>query len=139
VYEESPASRAIKNGAPGAIWQPNNDLNDITDKVIKHNYSVNAVSEVLLFTYDPSIGLINSGNFYESNKLYANKIKDENNNDVIEYVDKEGHTICKKVQYGVDTDNNPLYAETYYIYDDFGNLVIVLPPEGVNALLSSTN
>ena len=51
------------------------------------------------------------------------------NHEVIEYIDKEGRTILKKVE----TLENGLsvFAETYYIYDDFDNLVMVLPPEAM--------
>jgi len=91
----------------------------------------------LFFTYDPSTGLVNAdgnaGLYYQPNELHKTKTIDENKNEVVEYVDKEGHTVCKKVQYGSDANGN-LYACTYYIYDDFGNLMVVLPPEAVKNL-----
>ena len=36
---------------------------------------------------------------------------------VIEYKDKLGHTICKKVQYGTNAGVKQ-YASTYCVYDD---------------------
>jgi len=63
---------------------------------------------------------------------------DEHNNEVIEYVDKQGKTLCKKVQY--DTNGaTKLYAETYYLYDNLDNLVLVLQPEGTRQLKDTIN
>jgi len=54
---------------------------------------------------------------------------------VIEFIDKLQRTILKRVQ-AVTSPNLSLYvagewADTYYIYDDFGNLRFVLPPEAI--------
>src|SRR5690606_5785274 len=62
---------------------------------------------------------------YRHNQLYVTRTKDENHHEVIEYTDKEGRTVLKKVQ-GPEGE----WAQTYYVYDDFSNLVCVLPPEG---------
>jgi hypothetical protein len=48
-------------------------------------------------------------------------------------VDKLGHTVCKKVQSGT-TGGLPVYVSTYYVYNDIGNLAVVLPPEAVNTI-----
>jgi hypothetical protein len=96
---------------------------------------------VLLFNYDPLtesilISEADSERYYARNMLYANKTYDEHKNEVIEYVDKEGRTVCKKVQY--DKVNGVIqHASTYYLYDEFGNLVVVLPPEAVKEILSN--
>src|SRR5690606_15797661 len=61
--------------------------------------------------------------------------KDEEGNEVREYTNKIGQVILKKVQ-AVDTStidislsNRNHWAQTYYVYDDLGNLRYVLPPE----------
>ena len=136
IYEPSPLNRIVKQGAPGAVWQPTADPSDLNDHSIKKIYSMNVNTEVYQFLYYSSTGLVrlsatNSG-FYTAGQLFSNKTFDENNNDVIEYVDKEGRVVCKKVKAGTTA-----YASTYYVYDDFGNLIVVLPPEGVNSLVSS--
>jgi hypothetical protein len=139
LFEPSPLNRPLKQGAPGSSWQPiDADPYSISDNTVKMRYEINGTDEVILFTYDPATGLIssdNSGslNYYEAGQLYANKTYDEHNNIIIEFSDKEGRTVCKKVQSG-GTIESPEFASTYYIYDDFGNLVVVLPPEGVKAL-----
>jgi hypothetical protein len=95
-----------------------------------------------LFTHDQGTGLIllAPGRYYDPGALYANKTTDEHGNDVIQYIDKEGRTVCKKVQYKTDTDGiTKKYASTYYLFDDLGNLVVVLPPEGVKAIAPTEN
>ncbi|HEY8938157.1 MAG TPA: DUF6443 domain-containing protein [Cyclobacteriaceae bacterium] len=144
VFEPSPLNRVIEQGSPGSSWQPDADNSyTSTDHTIKHDYAFNGANEVILFTYDATTASIDAGsttvNYYAANQLQANKTKDEQGNEVIEYVDKENHTVCKKVQYGTDALSNKLYASTYYIFDDFGSLVIVLPPEGVKAMVPSAN
>jgi len=142
-FEASPLNRILKQGAPGAAWQPNDDSD--LDKSVKHSYEFNNENEVILFSYNATTGAVSVGStgtvdYYTANQLHANKMKDEHGNEVIEYVDKEEYIVCKKVQYGTDaTTSTKLYASTYYIYDDFGNLVFVIPPEGVKAIVPSAN
>ncbi|MFN8314649.1 MAG: DUF6443 domain-containing protein [Cyclobacteriaceae bacterium] len=132
-FEFSPLNRVLKQGAPGAVWQPNNTPTDFSDKTIKKVYDVNAASEVYLFNYNATTGLVSLSAgalaYYGAGQLTMLKTLDETNNEVIEYKDKLGHTICKKVQYGTNAGVKQ-YASTYYVYDDLGNLVVVIPPEG---------
>lgn len=137
VFEPSPLNRVAKQGAPGAVWQPDNNLNSTTDHTIKYHYETNGATDVILFSYDPTTGYITTGSnsqpaYYQAGQLQANRTTDEHQNSVISYVDKEGRTICKKIlSGGTDPSGNPLYASTYYVYDSLGNLIVVLPPEAV--------
>jgi RHS repeat-associated protein len=140
VFENSPLNRPLKKGSPGAAWQPDG-VEDYgsADHTIKINHVSNISGEVLFWTYtNPTanfpLGLINAStqatpSYYEANKLYKIKTKDEQNNEIFEYKDKEGKVILKKVQ-----APGSQWAETYYIYDDFGNLATVLPPEAIKAV-----
>jgi YD repeat-containing protein len=138
VFESSPLNRIVKQGAAGEAWQP--DVAEENDKSIKNTYVFNAANEVLLFKYDAKSGdvLMNNLAYYSANQLYAHKTSDEHNHEVIAYTDKEGKTVLKKVEYK-EENGTKLYAETYYIYDDFGNLVVVLPPEAVVSIKSSVS
>ncbi len=141
AFEPSPLNRVAKQGAPGINWQPDDNLNSTTDHTVKHSYEINGATDVILFKYDPVTGYVSTGagaqpSFYGVNQLVANRSTDEQQNDVIEYVDKLGRTVCKKVQSGTD-GTVKLYASTYYIYDNLNNLVVVLPPEAINSALSS--
>src|SRR5690606_26420212 len=87
------------------------------------------------------LGLVQAGTvsapvYYEPNQLHKTKTKDEQYNEVIEYKDKEGRVVLKRVQAvpGNPTVNDVNYASTYYIYDDFGSLVCVIPPEATSQL-----
>lgn len=142
VFEPSPLNRVIKQGAPGAAWQPVNpggDIYSITDKTVKKRYQMNVANEVRLFKYDAATGLIiASVTYFAANQLYANLNYDEQNNEVWEYTDKQGRVVCKKV-YVETVSTVKQYACTYYLYDDFGNLVVVLPPEAIKQLLVLQN
>lgn len=139
IFESSPLNRMLKQGGPGTAWKPVPDAYSTSDNTIKTRYEVNKADEVLLFRYETtgevSLDADPAEQYYAINTLFVNKTYDEHNNEVIEYIDKIGRTVCKKVQYDVD-DSEKKYASTYYLYDDFGNLVVVLPPEAVEELLA---
>jgi RHS repeat-associated protein len=149
-FDASPLNRIIKQGAPGGTWQPNGtNTYAATDKTVKHAYETNSANEVLVWTYTyPNgtlpFGLVNATTtgapttpvYCAANTLSKNRTKDENGNEVIEYIDRDGHTILKRVQVvsGAPAINDTNYASTYYIYDDYGHLVTVIQPEGVSRL-----
>ena len=127
-----PAWGRVQRCAVGSPWQPG------SGHTITRSYSVNTLNEVSFFSYDPASSSVSLSSdpvlkYYAVNQLYANHTQDEKQNEVIEYTDKLGHTVCKKVQSGT-SGATKLYASTYYLYDDLGNLVVVIPPEGVKAI-----
>lgn len=140
IFEANMLNRVASQGSPGATWQPDPSSTYLTptDRTIKSSYEGNGSNEVLLFTYVTSNGSVTlasgSATYYDAGTLQVLKTKDEQNNEVIEYKDREGHVVCKKVQYGTDAGQNTLYASTYYVYDQFNQLAVVLPPEAVKAL-----
>jgi RHS repeat-associated protein len=140
IFEPSSLNRIIKQGASGASWQPDLIASyDSEDNTAKQSYELNSENEVLLWTYVvPNLtfpfGLIDGGtssnpDYFPANQLYKVRTKDENGNESIVYTDKEGVMVLKKVRL---TANQ--YASTYYIYDDFGSLVTVVPPEAESRL-----
>jgi hypothetical protein len=142
-FENSPLNRVIEQGSPGVAWQPDqNDSYLSVDRTVKFSYEVNVAEEVLLWTYIyPSESnptgkvMAKSGTsliYYGANQLYKNRTKDEQFHEVLQYTDKQGRMVLNRVQ---ATDN--VWADTYYIYDDSGNLVCVLPPEASRLLLEN--
>uniref|UniRef100_UPI003305A9AA DUF6443 domain-containing protein n=1 Tax=uncultured Croceitalea sp. TaxID=1798908 RepID=UPI003305A9AA len=132
-YEASPLNRVLKQAAPGKDWKLASSGNDNT---IEMEYSASTSSEVRRFkvnltltngTYVPS--LVQSG-YYMDGELYKNVTKDENhdgsatkNHTTEEFTNKMGQVVLKR------TYNDGTAHDTYYVYDDFGNLTYVLPPK----------
>jgi hypothetical protein len=143
IFETSPLSRIIKQGSPGEVWQPKSTATDFSDRAVKRQYLLNQANEVLLWTYDPSTHRVTAKSesnlvYFPANRLFVTKTYDEHNNLVIEYMDNEERIVLKRVQ--ATTNQSPIndtnFASTYYIYDDLGNLVVVLPPVAVEKFLS---
>ncbi|ANH81961.1 hypothetical protein A8C56_14170 [Niabella ginsenosidivorans] len=125
LFEASPLNRVLETAAPGDSWKPG------AGHTIRNNYEINSANEVRLWNITVS-GNVNTGagspGYYGAGQLYKNITWDENRNRVIEFKDKEGLVVCKKVQDGGDTLNAPTYMVTQYIYDDFNQLAYVVPP-----------
>ncbi|MGS2762773.1 DUF6443 domain-containing protein [Sinomicrobium sp. M5D2P9] len=130
VFEPSPLNRIEEVGAPGNPWKAN-PASD-TDHTIKYDYTTNGGSEVRLYevslTSDYTPSLVASGH-YTAGELYVTVTKDENwkpadgdNRTTKEYKDKQGRAVLKR------TYNSGAH-DTYYVYDDYGNLTYVLPPK----------
>ncbi len=130
-YEASPLNRVLEQAAPGKSWLL--DKENDTDHTIKFEWDSNVLDEVVYFrvvfddenTEKPI--LIKDG-MYAPNKLYKTIIKDENwtaGNDhtTQEFKNKRGQVVLKR------TFNIDIPHDTYYVYDDFGNLSYVLPPK----------
>ena len=87
---------------------------------------------------DPKITLeINAGDktapiiagFYDKGELAHNRTTDEDGKVTEQFTNKAGQVLVKRAK--VDNDS---WAQTYYVYDDFGRLSYVLPPEAVKLL-----
>ena len=132
-FEASPLNRILEQAAPGEDWK----LGD--GHGIKFEYNTNTSTEVKLYsvttsfadnTYTPTLELdtsVNSGN-YNTGELYKTITKDENwtsglDHTTEEFKKKQGQVILKR------TYNASQKHDTYYVYDDFGNLTYVLPPK----------
>jgi RHS repeat-associated protein len=143
-FEASPLDRPLEQGAPGTDWQ----LTDPNPRMGNANHSVktttrtNRADEVRAWTYDFASGTATGTGVYGYNaetgegQLLVSEVMDEQDHLVIEYKDKEGRLVCKKVQDGGTWNANPGFATTYYVYDTFGWLRFVIPPQAVEELAS---
>lgn len=136
VFEASPLNRVLEQGAPGKAWKADPETD--TDHTIKFEYATNIANEVKYFSVAHSgnntenIQLVNNG-FYEANQLYKTITKDENwtsgkDHTTEEFKDKLGRVVLKR------TYNDSQAHDTYYVYDDYGNLSYVLPPNASDVL-----
>ncbi len=72
---------------------------------------------------------------YAPGQLFKTITADEQNNQVIEFRDKKGQVILRKMPLGGATYANSLC--TYYVYDDLGQLRLVIQPRGVELLAAA--
>jgi len=150
-FEASPLNRVLEQGTPGEPWQLGahtvkidyigNDQSVFSATPLINNPGSRMVAlyrAVINGNADQSRTLqrTNSSATYDNNQLYVTVTRDENwvsGNDgcvgtTEEYKDNEGHVVLKRT-YNLNTYTNQVeMLSTYYVYDDLGNLVFVLPP-----------
>ncbi|MBO6881932.1 MAG: hypothetical protein JJ870_15365, partial [Winogradskyella sp.] len=126
----------MKQAAPGKDWKLGNGheiemdyLTNTSSTEVRHytvdltKYTSNSV-----ITYAPSLESING--YYPANELFKTVTRDENHDGTStkdhtteEYKNKQGQVVLKR------TYDNEVAHDTYYVYDDYGNLSFVLPPK----------
>ena len=136
-FEPSPLNRVLRQAAPGESWALGNNHE------IAFDYQSNATNEVLLFevattfadnTYTPALENAASATlkYYGAWELYKTVTRDENHSSgklhtTEEFTDKQGRVVLKRTYAQIGNDEAP--HDTYYVYDDYGNLTYVLPPK----------
>jgi hypothetical protein len=140
-FDDSPLDRVTKRGAPGEEYQPQS--NSSLDRSVKTFFDVNRDNEVIYFRYDSNTGeLVWLNNnvlvYYDKNNLESSRVLDEHNVEQITFKNKEGKVVLQRSQYRMDDAGVKRYADTYYVYDDGGDLMYVLPPEAVRTLLNAS-
>ncbi|WP_422350083.1 DUF6443 domain-containing protein [Flagellimonas sp.] len=136
-FERSPLNRILKQAAPGEDWKLGNGhevvfaylTNDAQDGVRRFEVLLNENGN----TFEPSLVEESAGVEYGIGELYKNITYDENhtsgkNHSTEEFVDKLGRVVLKRT-YADLGGQSQVAHETYYIYDDHGNLTYVLPPK----------
>jgi RHS repeat-associated protein len=145
VFEASPLSRVLEQGAPGAVWQPGTrtatsgrsvlagyGTNNSSTAYSTTGFAVRRYSAAAVTTtgheHERVLGV--SG-YYGAGQLYLSISKDENwlpadgkVGTTEEYNDKQGRVVLKRVFNLGGTAVQVL--STYYVYDDLGNLSFVL-------------
>jgi RHS repeat-associated protein len=152
LFEASPLNRVLKQAAPGNDWALPATVND-PDHTIRFDFQTNGQDEVKLYRatagynstyamYDITLSE-NGSTFYPPNQLYKTITKNENwdpqypaAGTTEEFKDKEGRVILKRTYASSRIDSQNLSFEahdTYYVYDQFGNLTYVIPPSVTDA------
>lgn len=135
-YEASPLNRVLKSMAPGNSWAGSGNG-------VSQQYLVNSDADSIVIWNVATDPLTYSGNdigtnipvaagYYPAGQLLKNVTIDEANHAVVEYKDKEGQVILKKVQVSAVAGDYSGYSgwlSTYYIYDKLNQLRFVLSPK----------
>ena len=151
-FEASPLNRVTDAYAPGNSWVGSEGNTNITERRnVQTKYWINTSADDVkiwnvtstpdasgIFNAIPTPTLV-----YAAGELYKNVTIDEHKKQVIEFKDKEGKVILKKVQLTAPDDGTGSghngWLCTYYIYDDLGNLSCVIQPRGVELLKNNLN
>ncbi|WP_276378530.1 DUF6443 domain-containing protein [Flavobacterium sp. H4147] len=138
--ESSPLDRVLQQAAPGNDWAMVNNhtikmdyQTNVTNDAVK-NYAVNAVWNSNNGLYDIALSYGNANGLYDQYQLFKTITYDENtaaspleaNGSTVEFKNKEGQVVLKR------TYDAGIKHDTYYVYDQYGNLTYVLPPKAVD-------
>ncbi|UII21159.1 DUF6443 domain-containing protein [Fulvivirga ligni] len=128
IYETSPLNRTKKVYGAGQSWKENDSyvgyeylLNNNDDKVIAWRLLISGLPD----KNTEVEGFIDDEGHYLTGQLLKNVTTDERGHQVVAFTNKQDQTILKRVQADEVASK---WADTYYIYDDLGNLRYVLPP-----------
>ncbi len=133
VFEESAMARPATSLAPGNNWIG-------TSRGVSMGYFLNTVSDsVRIWNVTSTVSTApTTTTRYSEGELYKTVTTDEHGKKVVEYKDKEGKVILKKVQLASTPGTGHIgWLCTYYIYDVYGRLRFVLQPRAVEFLLAA--
>lgn len=127
-FEPSPLNRVIKMAAPGKDWKLG------SGHEVKLDYLLNEANEVKIYSVlldaERTPTLSGGTAYYAAGQLFKSVIKDENwkvsdgnNFTTVEFKDKQGMVLLKR------TYNANIPHDTYYVYDNYGNLTYTFPPK----------
>lgn len=121
-YEASPLNRVTGQYGVGESWHNNS-------KKVKTEYGTNTSSTEVMYFYANTNNQLIKQDYYATNTLYKTTLTDEDGKTSTEYKDKLGQVVLKR-----DAGN----VDTYYVYNDLGQLSYVLPPNFVDSVGSTT-
>lgn len=120
VYENSPLDRILQEYGPGTEWHQN-------AKAVTTGYSSNSNTECAKYSFTTSGQLIKQG-FLPANSLEKILTTDEDGIKTAVFKDVYGNTVLQRVLDG------SISYDTYYVYDQYGNLRVVIPPTASDLL-----
>ena len=139
VYEASSLNRVLEQYGPGKSWHRNSrsvKTSYLTN--INGNDTLNCIYYTITASSarDTTLTLTKVSN-YGSAELFVTRTADEDGNTSFFFTDKIGRKVLsRRIQREGTTKLN---YDTYYIYDDYDNLVAVLPPEAADAFKTGSN
>jgi RHS repeat-associated protein len=155
VIEPSPLGRIVKTFAPGNSWAGSEGASNGNEHAQTKEFLVNTEADAVkrwsitnnILTYlneDEATNIPTTGSTVQDNYGNGTLVKyvtrDEHGKAVVEFADKAGQIILKKVQISDEVNEHVGYDNylcTYYVYDDFGRLRFVIPPKAVAAIKST--
>ncbi|WP_028787691.1 RHS repeat-associated core domain-containing protein [Terrimonas ferruginea] len=139
-FEASPLSRPLKGMSAGNNWV--GAARGVQTSYV-HNTATDAVRIWNLGTVSGDFAGYTTPGTYPEGELYKTITTDEHGKQVIEYKDKDGLVVLKKVQLTATADNGTGSGHTgwlctYYIYDKHNRLTGVIQPQGFIDLVDNS-
>lgn len=133
--EASPLARVLETAGPGSEWAMNSghtrkaayEINKNSDKVKKFSFTNSWVSAT-------TVSSVPTVSFYNEKVLVKTSGTDEDGNKTIEFTNGLGQTIL--VRKVISATEN---ADTYYLYNDYGQLIYVISPKAEAQITSNNN
>ncbi|UMQ42859.1 RHS repeat-associated core domain-containing protein [Chryseobacterium sp. Y16C] len=130
VLEKSPLGRPVSSISVGQDWQ---------NHPVTMGYNANKANEVKKYTVSTSWiegrtkDALSQSGYYPANTLVKTSVTDEDGNTSIEYKNKAGRVLLVKKGAGTAEE-----TDTYYVYNEYNQLAMVIPPLAVNAPMNQT-
>ena len=127
--EDSPLSRPVETAAPGDPWKMSGG------KTKKTEYLFNGLNEVKKYTavsddrdyiFEPTV----TQSVYSPNVLNKLVSTDEDGNISVVYKNSMGQTLMTRQDLGTEK------LDTYYVYNQYGQLVMIVPPKASDQTLT---
>lgn len=126
VYEASPLNRVIEQYGPGERWY--NSGKSVKTEYLTNNGTSGELSCIWFAVDGQGMNTtLNKKGYYSNAELYVTKITNEEGSISYEFKDKLGQVLLSR-QVNLTKNNQPESLDTYYVYDDLGNLCFVIPP-----------
>jgi RHS repeat-associated protein len=149
-FEPSPLNRELATYAPGNSWV--GSMASTTKRAKFKEYLTNIpgdnvrvwhiANNPLMYDVggDAGTNLPGSPGIYQPGLLFKTVTKDEASKVTVEYADKDGKVVLKKVQIGnipADYTGHDGFLCTYFVYDDWERLRFVMSPNAIEAIKSN--
>ena len=125
-YEDSPLDRPIKIVGAGSSWHS-------ADKGIVTTYEAenggNLIRDCFQVLESGDSLILGYKNYSDIHPCSAERTEDEDGGILISYTDIEERTLLERRFLDPPSGDDPILADTYYIYDTAGRLMMVVPPE----------
>ncbi|NIF04019.1 RHS repeat-associated core domain-containing protein [Chryseobacterium sp. Tr-659] len=123
------AQKILENSPLDRIQQQIQIGNDWMNKPMQFGYEANSDADAVrrftistIWENDATKSNITASDVYPASQLYKNTVTDEDGNKSVEFKNGQGQLILVRKILG--TEN----ADTYYVYNDYNQLALVIPP-----------
>ncbi|WP_374463963.1 DUF6443 domain-containing protein [Chryseobacterium sp.] len=131
IYSE----KELENSPLDRILEQKQVGNDWNGKSVKFSYGTNGLNEVYQYITTTSwvdgatksVLTLSPATVYAPNQLYKNSVKDEDENETIEFKNGKGQVLLvRKIKSASE------HIDTYYVYNEYDQLAFVIPPMAVH-------